>query len=202
MYPHVSQCMCQHLSMIFTSISSTCPCTSYLSSFFCRHYLFRKWVLGRFAPRVNKVNKRQPSILMIYFMLHVCNHYLFTNWRPFSLIKQQILQNCNTVMMAFVDALILTLMFSQWSLISCTKGCCSCTSGFLWRLTTSLIYRKSVSSPPSLCSCYHPIFIQLSVWECILPHPFLGICIMYYRILTWAYNMIENDIPYWSMVKT
>lgn len=121
----------------------------YLSACICLHsfvimYL-EKYVLGRSAPRVNKVNKRQPSVLMVYFMLHIRNHYLFTNWRPFSLIKQQkILQNCNTVMMAIVDALILMLMFSQWSLISCTRGCCSWSLGFLWHLTTSLIYRKSV----------------------------------------------------------
>lgn len=49
-------------------------------------------------------------------------------------------------MMDFADALILVLMFSQWSLISlsCTKDFCSCSSGFLWHLIISLIYRKSV----------------------------------------------------------
>ena len=100
-------------------------------------------------------------------MIHICNYYSFTIWTPFSLVKQErILGSYNTAddrvcwcLDPPVDALILLLMFSQWSLrrLSCTKDCFSCSSGFLWHVTLSLIYKKLV------CQTLHPYAVG-SIW--------------------------------------
>lgn len=110
-YLHPSQSMCQYLSM--RSISP-CTCTSVHTPLFVPLQAFstQKKVLRKFTLGIKKINKRQPLILLVYFLLHIHSCYLFTNQRPFSVAKE-FQRTAILLMMEFADTLILKLMFSQ-----------------------------------------------------------------------------------------